>query len=141
VSSPGVCPLPIRAAHNLTFSIRRNGNRGGNAVMPPHVAYKAGRRPRTVGMVSFDVSLARIDAKGLGRVGHDLGVKRVPARVGGRPGGETSSILRFLIHLLACLGQRRCAGAGRDYRLPMDVGRVSSYSLFSVLLPFMGPNG
>jgi hypothetical protein len=32
-----------------------------------------------VGMVSFDVPCARIDAKGLGRVGHDLSVKKVGA--------------------------------------------------------------
>ena len=54
-----------------------------DAGIQPHVAPEAHRRPRTVGMVSFDVPFARIDAKGLGNGGRDLGIKKIGAA--GRP--------------------------------------------------------
>ena len=43
-------------------------------------------------MVSFDVPFARIDAKGLGNGGRDLGVKKVRARVGGRLAGRRNRL-------------------------------------------------
>jgi len=69
-----VCPLPIRAAHNLTYSIHRTRIASSKAAMPLPVAPAARRRPRTVGMVSFDVPFARIDAKGLGNDGVAAGI-------------------------------------------------------------------
>jgi hypothetical protein len=54
-----------------------------------------------VGTVSFDAPSARIDAKGLGNGGRDLGLKKVRTRVGGQPEAGTFSIIGLLIRWLA----------------------------------------